>query len=337
MPDRHAGLYQLEVAQHPAARAWARISVGLSNLRAVVPVERRQVSLRKSSVYRLEGVGESGAAVIAKKCRRQYGLLERTIYELVLPNLSVSYPRFLGMAGDDDEISCWLFIEDAGNEAYSPLHSTHRTMAGRWLGALHASTTSLPPDVPLPDRGPGHYLRHLRSARDTIRENLNNPALDREQRRQLRRIISKCEFVEHEWRRIEQFCRGMPETLVHGDFVGKNVRVRSGSTGIEILPFDWEHAGRGIPAVDLAQAAFSSTTFLANPDLDAYWATVQWTRLGFEAVQRLAVYGTIFRCLAALHWESLRLAYEWVEWPVKNMTLYEAELAKAVQAAGWRK
>src|SRR3990170_4792641 len=277
MPDRHAGLYQLEVAQHPAARAWARISVGLSNLRAVVPVERRQVSLRKSSVYRLEGVGESGAAVIAKKCRRQYGLLERTIYELVLPNLSVSYPRFLGMAGDDDEISCWLFIEDAGNEAYSPLHSTHRTMAGRWLGALHASTTSLPSDLPLPDRGPVHYLRHLRSARDTIRENLNNPALD------------------------------------------------------------WEHAGRGIPAVDLAQAAFSSTTFLANPDLDAYWATVQWTRLGFEAVQRLAVYGTVFRCLAALHWESLRLAYESVEWPVKNMTLYEAELAKAVQAAGWRK
>ena len=73
------------------------------------------------------------------------------------------------MANDDDGISCWLFMEDAGNEAYSPLDSKHRTMAGRWLGALHASTTLLPPDVPLPDRGPAHYLRHLRSARDTIR------------------------------------------------------------------------------------------------------------------------------------------------------------------------
>jgi aminoglycoside phosphotransferase (APT) family kinase protein len=115
------------------------------------------------------------------------------------------------------------------------------------------------------------------------------------------------------------------------------VRLRSGgATGIEILPFDWEHAGRGVPAVDLAQATFSSTTFLANPDLDAYRATVQWPRLGFETIRRLAAYGTVFRCLAALHWESQRLVYEWVEWPVKNMTLYESELAMAVQAASLR-
>lgn len=335
MPDRRAGPPQLEAVDHPAAIAWAQTGACLSNLRAVVSVERRHVSLRKSSVYRLDGAGEKGTAVIAKKCPQQYGMLERTIYERVLPNLLLPYPRLLGMAGDDDGISCWLFTEDAGNEAYSPADSTHRIVAGRWLGALHASTTALPPDVLLPDRGPTHYLRHLRSARDTIRDNLTNPALDREQRRQLQRIVSKCEFVEQEWWRIEQFCGGMPETLVHGDFVGKNVRVRSGASGTEVLPFDWEHAGRGVPAVDLAQAAFSSTGFLANPDLDAYWETVQWTRLGFEAVKRLAVYGTVFRCLAALSWESQRLAYEWVEWPVKNMALYEAELVEAVRAAGW--
>jgi ATP-binding cassette subfamily B protein len=324
---------------HPAAKAWSQIGGNLSHLRAVAPVERRHefaVNLRKSLVYRLEGAGESGADVIAKKCRREYGLLERTVYERVLPKLSVPYPRLLGMASDDDDASCWLFLDDAGNEAYSPRHPKHRIIAGRWLGALHASTASLPSDVPLPDRGPAHYLRHLRLARDTISDNLNNPALDEGQRCELQRIISKCDYVEFEWWRIEQFCQDIPTTLVHGDFVGKNVRVRNGSTAIEILPFDWEHAGRGVPAVDLAQAAFSSTSFLANPDLDAYWATTQWTGLGFEAVQRLAVYGTIFRCLAALNWESHRLAYEWVEWPVKNMIHYEAELAEAVQVVGWR-
>jgi Ser/Thr protein kinase RdoA (MazF antagonist) len=282
-------------------------------------------------------VGVRGGTVIAKKCRREYGLLERAIYELILPNLSVPYPRFLGIASDDDGISCWLFIEDAGDEAYLPLDSTHRAIAGRWLGALHAATASLPLDVPLPDRGPTHYLWHLRLARKTIRENINNPALDSEQRRQLNRIVMKCEFVEREWKRIETFCREMPETLVHGDFVGKNVRVRNGCTGVELISFDWEHAGRGVPAVDLAQAAYSSTTFLPNPDLDAYWATVQLPGLAFETVRRLAVFGTMFRCLAALHWESQRLAYEWVEWPVKNMTLYEAELSQAVQTAGWTK
>ena len=320
---------------HPAARAWSQLGQSLSNIRAVVPVERRHVSLRKSKVYRLEGAGERGADVIAKKCRREYGLLESAVYERVLARLPVPYPRLIGMGSDEDSAFCWLFLEDAGNEVYSPLLPNHRLTAGRWLGALHASTTSLPPDVPLPDRGPAHYLRHLQRARDTIRENLNNTALDRRQRHQLRGIILTCDFVESNWTSVEQFCRDMPSTLVHGDFVGKNVRMRSGAAGIEVLPFDWEHAGRGVPAVDLAQAAFSSTTFLANPDLADYWITTQWTEIPYEAVLRLGTYGTVFRCLAALQWESQRLAYEWVEWPVKNMTLYEAELAEAVHASGW--
>jgi aminoglycoside phosphotransferase (APT) family kinase protein len=335
MSDRHTEVYEVETAQHPAARAWAQIGADLSDLRSVVLLERLNVNLRRSAVYRLEGIGENGAPIIAKKCRREPALLERTIYERVLANLSVPHPRFLGMTSDEDGISCWLFTEDAGDEAYSPLDPMHRAMAGRWLGALHASTMSLPSDVCLPERGPVQYLRHLQSAREAIRDNLKNPVLDEGQQRQLKRIVSTCEFVEQEWHRIDQFCGEMPQTLVHGDFVGKNVRVTNGCTAAELLPFDWEHAGRGVPAVDLAQA-FSSTTFLANPDLDAYCATVNWTAVGFEAVRRLAVYGTIFRCLAALHWESHRLAYDWVEWPVKNMGLYEAELEKAVRAAGLR-
>jgi len=323
------------VAIHPALAAWRRLGLDAANVRAIVPIDRRHVSLRKSTAYRLEGVAENSASIVVKRCYRVYGQIERTIYELFLPNLSVPYPRFYGMADDDDGISCWLFIEDAGNDAYSPLISEHRTRAGRWLGAMHASAASLPSLKHLPDRGHWHYLRHLRSARDTIHENRDNPALDREQQRELQRILSTCDLVEYEWQRVDQLCRGMPETLAHGDFVGKNVRVRRVVTGTELLPFDWEHAGRGVPAVDLAQAAFPSTTFLANPDLDAYWATAHWTGLGFEDIQLLAVYGTVFRCLAALNWESRRLAYQWVEWPVKNMVHYEAELAAAVKTAGW--
>jgi len=302
----------------------------------VTQVEPPEVGFPKSTIYRLEGAGECGATVIAKKCRRQRGQIERTIYELVLPKLSLPYPRFLGMANDDDG-SCWLFLEDAGDEAYSPLDPKHRVVAGHWLGALHSSTTSLPSDVPLPDRGPAYYLGHLQAARDLIRANLDNPALDKDQRCQLQRIIMNCDFIESEWWRLEQFCQPIPTTLVHGDFVGKNVRMRSGATSFEILPFDWEHAGIGVPAVDLAQARYSSTTFLANPDLSEYWMTTEWTKLGYETVLQLATYGTIFRCLAALHWESHKLASEWVEWPVKNMTLYEAEVAEAVYASGWSK
>jgi ATP-binding cassette subfamily B protein len=322
-------------ARHPAAQAWTEAGKSLSNLRAVVAIERRHVSFRKSTVFRLKGVGPRGVDVIAKKCRREYARLEQAIYERVLPKLSLPYPRLLGMADDDDGTSCWLFLEDAGNEVYSPLDPAHRIVAGHWLGELHSSTTSLPCEVPLPDRGPEHYLRHLRVARDSIRENLSNPALDQVQRRELERIIMNCDFVESEWWRLERFCEELPRTLVHGDFIGKNVRLRNGGASIEVLPFDWEHAGIGVPAVDLAQARYPSTTFLSNPDLSEYWITTQWTKLGYDAVQQLATYGTMFRCLAALRWESQRLAYEWVEWPVKNMALYEAELAEAVDTAGW--
>jgi ATP-binding cassette subfamily B protein len=338
---RHAARPKTKLeAHHPAAKAWSQIGGKLSQIRSVAPVERRResaVNLRKSPVYRLESAGERGANVIAKKCTRKDGQIERTIYELVLPNLPVPYPRFLGIADDPDDAFCWLFLEDAGNQAYSPLHSEHRIIAGRWLGALHASTASLPSGVPLPDRGPPYYLGHLRLARDAIRRNLENPALDKGQRCDLQRIISQCDFVESEWWRVDEFCEDMPRTLVHGDFVGKNVRLRSGPSSLEMLPFDWEHAGRGVPAVDLAQARSPSSTFLANPDLAEYWTTTQWADVGYESVLRLATYGTVFRCLAALNWESYRLAYEWVEWPVKNMVKYEAELAQAVQAAGWTK
>src|SRR4030095_4633697 len=175
-------------ARHPAAQAWAQIGESLLNLQAVVPIERRHVSFRKSKVFRLQGVGAGGSDVIAKQCRRQYAQLERTIYERVLPKLSLPYPRLLGIANDEDGALCWLFMEDAGDAAYSPLDRDHRTSAAHWLGALHASTTSLASDVSLPDRGPAHYLGHLQTAKDTIRDNLNNPALDDEQRGKLERI-----------------------------------------------------------------------------------------------------------------------------------------------------
>jgi len=336
MPERRAALSQLEVAQHPAAVAWRQLGVGPAHPRAVVRVEKGPGRSRKSAVFRLEGAGDNGTAVMAKRCNRRDADIERTIYEQILPHLPLSTPWFFGMAAGDDETSSWLFMEDVGDEAYSPRHFAHRTIAGQWLGTLHASAMSLPPNIPLPDRGSAHYLEHLRSARDTIEANLENSALDRAQRHRLRGIISSCDLVESKWSHIEQFCLSMPTTLVHGDFIGKNVRMRSRAGDIEILPFDWEVAGRGVPAVDLAQSALPSTGFLSNPDLDAYRVAAGWRDLTCESIQRLGVYGVIFRCLAALHWESRSLVYPSVEWPVKNMAQYEAELMEAARAAGWR-
>ena len=59
----------------------------------------------------------------------------------------------------------------------------------------------------------------------------------------LESIISQCNVLESCWRKVERFCDRMPQTLVHGDFTAKNIRVRN-RHGSALLPFDWEMAGR---------------------------------------------------------------------------------------------
>ena len=80
-----------------------------------------------------------------------------------------------------------------------------------------------------------------------------------------------------------------------------------------------------------------SSGLSANPDIQTYWSTVRdrWPDTSPEAVQRLASCGTVFRALAALHWESCNLATEWASRSVSNIRLYEAELAHATARLGW--
>ena len=43
--------------------------------------------------------------------------------------------------------------------------------------------------------------------------------------------------------------------------------------------------------------------------------------------------GTIFRSIAAIHWETPHLEYEWVEWPVRRMRGYHLKLTDALRRA----
>ena len=117
---------------------------------------------RKSEIYRLEGCAPGGESVIAKRCKRSTAELESTIYEDVLPGLPITSLRYHGMV-DEGEEQCWIFLEDAGDERYSPLIPEHRRLAARWLAALHGTAPEIPQASRLPDRGPGHYLTHLES------------------------------------------------------------------------------------------------------------------------------------------------------------------------------
>src|SRR5262249_21460515 len=186
-------------------------------------------------------------------------------------------------------------------------------------------------------RGPGHYLERLRSARSRILGNLAHPALQAADLAVLQAIVAQCEALEARWDRVERFCQGLPQTVVHGDFADKNVRVRTGQGGTALLPFDWSNAGWGIPAIDLAQSPLASSRFAGNPAPVSYWAAVRahWPAFGLGTIRRWGRLGTLFRLLAAIAWSASGLGQEWVGKTMTALRFYQAAVDREMQAAGW--
>ena len=320
---REHGTIRTDLVEHPAVRAWSE----LRPARVVPEAIEILKSRNESKVYWLSGVGPRGSNVVAKWCPRANGWAERTIYQEVLPHLPFVALRYYGLLEDQDAPFCWVFIEDAAGVPYSPETEAHRVRAAEWLGVMHTSAPEAIAKRGLPDRGPDRYLGCLRSARERIRRNLGNPALNHDDRTVLNSIVCQCGVLEQCWRRVEECCARMPRTFVHGDFNGSNLHLRTTAAGIALLPFDWECAGWGVLAVDLV---------LAGLDLPTYRSAVRrfWPSLDLEAFQRFAVIGRIFRLLGFVEWESKGLACKWLHKPMKHMRCYEAEIAREIKAAG---
>src|SRR5262249_18350550 len=143
---------------HPAVRAWRELQPERVEPETIEILRGFRQEPRKRSIYRLKGVGPAGAAVIAKRARRAPALLERIVYKDILPYLSISAPCCYGFLGEPEGRFCWLFIEDVGEERYSPLNAEHRCLVAQWLARMHTSATRLAVATRLPDRGPRHYL-----------------------------------------------------------------------------------------------------------------------------------------------------------------------------------
>jgi hypothetical protein len=318
-----------QVPEHPAVRAWARLQPGYAEPAALWSLK----ATRKSQVYRLAGAGPGGAAVIAKSGRDDTAGYEHLLYERVLARLPVTTLSSYGYVPSEDGKGSWLFLEDARGEEYSPGCDDHRELAARWLAEMHIAAQDRGLCALLPDRGERHYRQQLQSARATIHSNFSNPALARHDRTTLENLLEQLEEVESRWVRVVDFCRELPCTLVHGDFVGKNLRVRCDARHT-LLVFDWEMAGWGVPAADLAPYCLEESDCPANPDVALYWAAVRnsWPALGPQGCGRLVYLGRLFRYLAAIQWASPWLEYAWVERPMRCLRDYAVGLTQAIQA-----
>jgi len=293
------------------------------------------------AVYRLEGVGADGAAVIAKRCTRGGGPIERTIYERILPHVPLPGPRYYGTVPgspeDSAEDGCWLFIGEIQGEKYDRLSPDHRAAAARWLGILHTEAQSAADQAGLPDAGPSRYRDQMRATRDLIRAQVDNPAFSAADVAFLDVLVARFDELDEDWDRLVRAGTGLPPTLIHGDFNGKNLRVQASPQGLQVGAFDWEDAGWAVPGVDLAQAVDPSCHISASPDLATYWAVVRerWPNCDQTDIERLATCGAVWRALAAITWEAHHLARPWADAFIPNLRLYEAELTHALDRFGW--
>jgi len=322
-----------DLMAHPAVKAWRKLAPGKLLPEGVAVVTERSDKgkrTRKSEVYQLDGVGIGTSPVIAKRCQRSTAMIERIIYEEVLEHLPVTVPHYYGCVEDVDGFF-WLFIEDVGDRAFSPLQAEHRRVAARWLGVTHTLASRMEMMARLPARGLDYYLGHLRLARHIIQQSLETFTLSCDDIELLRCVVSQLDIVEAHWTELEACCREVPWTLIHGDFSPKNVRVREDSGRMVLLPFDWETGGWGVPVVDLAQFVRQSIA----PEISDYVSIVRecWPHLRIEMIQSLANTGRIFRSISSIGWEAQSLSSTWVTRTMNNMQEYSDMLDVAICAA----
>src|SRR6266536_5667200 len=281
---------------HRAVKAWRRAARDCSEPQSVEVLKLKW----KTAVYRLTGTGPDGLGLIAKRCLKRTATVERMIYEDFLGQLRMPALRYYGSIEEPDGDYCWQFLEDAGGGEYRADIPNHRVLAGRWLGTIHSLAMQPGLEGRLPGPQPVHYLNLLQSSRESIRNLAGNPLLPDDDVRTLRALLIDCDVLESRWGQVEGICQDAPRTIVHGDLVRKNLRVRSTAEGPVLLVFDWENAGWGVPGTDLAQFAGRSV----SPDLAAYRAAMKkgGTRLDARLVRRRVECATIFRLLDVISW-----------------------------------
>jgi hypothetical protein len=334
MPESLAGtLAPTRAFDHPAVKAWREIQPAGTEPETVEVLKES----KKTAAYRLVRAGEDGSHVVAKLCPQETARVERLVYEDLFPQLRLPAIRYYGCAEARGK-SCWLYFEDVGEDRYLRKDEEHRLRAAQWLATMHGSAVRVAAAARLPGRGAGYYFTLLRSSRAVIVRCLGRLPLGPDERASFESLVSQCELLQARWSQLERLCGSLPETVVHGDFVGKNVRVRRDSTGaLLLLPFDWEVAGWGCPAADLAQFAGHS----ASPEIATYWATARqfWPKLSLRQTLAAANCGRVFRLLMSISWACVGATRMCPETLLLRLSgrvrAYEAQMAHALQTIAW--
>lgn len=307
---------------HPAVEAWRRL---VDHAAAVRGIETLKPAHRKSAVYRVTWAGEGEGSLVAKRAPVSVVRHEARVYAL-LERLEIPAPRLRAVSadGDADGETRWIFLEDAGDVGLDTGDIGHRRLAGSWLGTLHRVAAAPSAHMALPDRSDLHYRATLERARGAIARGRDHPRVDDAGSARLTRLDAGLGRLEELWSVVRTGARSLPSTLVHGDFVGKNVRVRTGDvTGAaRLLALDWETSGYGSPAVDLEHV-----------DLEAYADAYGRDALTASSLDHAARSGRAFRLVLEIEWASRALDTPWPDATMhRYLPTYERWLDRLLRA-----
>jgi hypothetical protein len=245
----------LERALGEAGKAPAAI-VGLSRrpfaYETSFAIEALDVRLGDGSELRLlakdvGGAGLSAAAAGVKPPFLAEPGREIAVYRDLLDPAALSTPRYYGATTDEDEDRWWLFLERVEGEALTDvgaLSAWRQTAA--WAALLDTAAGAVAAAVPaalLVQRDRAWHERWIDAAIALGDE--SGPASEAGRRLSERLRAGRDAFLD----RLD----ALPRAFVHGELYPSNVVVaETEGRGARIAPVDWELAGTGPYALDLA-------------------------------------------------------------------------------------
>lgn len=266
------------------------------------------------------GSGLSPAAAATKPSRALDRRREIAVYRSLLQSSRVPAPRFYGAAEDENDGRAWLFLERVPGEVLADEGDPAAwRSAAAWAAQLDAAVKELRNpvlDETLLDRDRNWHQHWLTAAIG---------ACEAAERTELAARLRGCTDALLD--RIE----ALPRAFVHGELYASNVIVaRQGpSEAVQAKPVDWEMAGTGPFALDLA----ALVTGWAGADREAMCAAFHEALPAAAAVSPGDLREAVSLC-------ELALALQWVGWasdwqpPVEHRRDWAADAARLLEETG---
>ncbi|HKP53131.1 MAG TPA: phosphotransferase [Chloroflexia bacterium] len=215
----------------------------------IANIERKALEVSSHHTDRLRVILESGERlrVIFKRLQPGANLYdgnerEVLIYRRLLAGQLFGAPALYASLYDTTRGLYWLFLEDVGDMTLEHCDIDEWLPAFRWLARMHSAYWGREEELRalhcLAEHDGQYYAMIAQRSRRNL-EIAGEPGL----LAQFDALIAPYTLL------VEQLC-GQARTLVHGDIFPKNIAVQERWT---VRPLDWESAGIGLAAWDLAR------------------------------------------------------------------------------------